>query len=73
MKIVQFPAKMNSKIGPTMGRSLIGCCPMATANRSLPHSGPILSSTGNVLAPRWGIPFGNHITFGFCHDSVNFS
>ena len=43
MKIVQFPAKMNSKMGPTMGRALIGCCPMATANRSSPHSGPILS------------------------------
>ena len=43
MKIVQFPTKMNSKMGPTMGRALIGCCPMATANRSSPHSGPILS------------------------------
>ena len=26
-----------------MGRALIGCCPVTTANQSLPHSGPILS------------------------------
>ena len=26
-----------------MGRALIGCCPVATANQSSPHSGPILS------------------------------
>ena len=26
-----------------MGRALIGCCLVATANQSSPHSGPILS------------------------------
>ena len=27
-----------------MGQALIGCCPVATANQSSPHSGPILSN-----------------------------
>ena len=27
-----------------MGRALIGCCPVATANQSSPHSGPIHSN-----------------------------
>ena len=27
----------------SMGRALIGCCLVATANQSSPHSGPILS------------------------------
>ena len=26
-----------------MGRALIGCCLVATANQSSPHSGPILA------------------------------
>ena len=33
-----------------MGRALIGCCPVATANQSSPHSGPILSEINAIIA-----------------------
>ena len=34
-----------------MGRALIGCCPVATANQSSPHSGPILSHEFRLREP----------------------
>ena len=34
----------------SMGQALIGCCPVATANQSSPHSGPILSSQYAICA-----------------------
>ena len=67
-----------------MGRALIGCCPVATANQSSPHSGPILSCASALTLtpdPTGGtsissiLPLANevHCLTNFCCDFGEYS